>query len=30
MQNEALCLTLAAICGLRTAEITTGLAGKRS
>ncbi len=29
VQNEALCLTLARICGLTAAEVTTGLAGGR-
>jgi serine/threonine-protein kinase HipA len=30
VQNEALCMTLAARCGLKTAAVTTGKAGERS
>jgi serine/threonine-protein kinase HipA len=30
VQNEALCMELARLCGLPTAEVTTGLAGQRS
>lgn len=29
VQNEAFCMTLAKLCGLETAEVTTGRAGKR-
>lgn len=29
VQNEAFCMTLAKLCGLETAEVTTGKAGKR-
>lgn len=30
VQNEGLCMVLARLCGLQTAEVTTGLAGQRS
>ncbi len=30
VQNEALCLILARMCGLQAAEVTTGIAGKRT